>query len=132
MPLFAQIYFRDPAHEREFRRTHASNSGLNEEVLLRAQEAIHKCNPYVQQFKSAIEYVTQNDTANELTTVLTAHTRRCDLHRGTVNHWTEMLLSLLQEQLLLSNLGNWLSLFTSEEDDFKQSVLFIQRYSSSI
>ena len=66
VPLCAQIYFHDPAHEVEFRCNHASNSGLNEEFLLRAQEAIHKCNPYVQQFKSAIEYVTQNDTANEL------------------------------------------------------------------
>ena len=59
MPLFAQIYFHDPAHEVEFRRNHASNSGLNEDFLLRAQEAIHECNPYVQQFKSAIEYVTK-------------------------------------------------------------------------
>ena len=69
----------------EFHRTHASNSGLNEEFLLRAQGAIHECNPYVQQFKSAIEYVTQNDTANELRIVLTAQTRHRGLHRGTVN-----------------------------------------------
>ena len=85
VPHFAQIYFHDPAHEVEFRRTHASNSGLNEEFLLRVQEAIQGCNPYVQQFKPAIEYVTQNDTANELRIVLTTHTRRCDLHRSTVN-----------------------------------------------
>ena len=39
----------------------------------------------MQQFKSAIEYVTQNDTANELRIVLTAHTRHRDLHHGTVN-----------------------------------------------
>ena len=42
------------------------------------------------------------------------------------HHWTGMSLSLLQEQLRLSNLGSWLSLFTSKEDDFKQSMPFIQ------
>ena len=31
IPLFAQIYFHDPAHEVEFCCTHSSNSGLNEE-----------------------------------------------------------------------------------------------------
>ena len=70
MPPFAQIYFHDPAHEVEFHCNHDSNSGLNEELLLRAQEAIHECNPYVQRFKSAIEYVTQNNTDNELRIVL--------------------------------------------------------------
>ena len=84
MPFFAQIY-HDPAHEVEFRHNHASNSGLNEEFFLRAQDALHECNPYVQQFKSAIEYVSQNDTANELRIVRTAHTPCRDLHRGTVN-----------------------------------------------
>ncbi len=69
----------------ELRQTHASNSVLNEEFLLRAQEAIHECNPYVQQFKSAIEYMTRNDTAHDLRIVLTAHSRCRDLHRGTVN-----------------------------------------------
>ena len=39
----------------------------------------------MQQFKSAIEYVTQNANANELKIVLTARTRHHDLHRGTVN-----------------------------------------------
>ncbi|CAM4546646.1 unnamed protein product [Leuciscus chuanchicus] len=84
-PLLAQIYFHTPAHELENRRAHASNSDLNEDFLLRTQEAIPMCKPYVQQFKSAIEYVTQNDNANELKIELTARTRRHDLHRGTVN-----------------------------------------------
>ncbi|KAJ8352196.1 hypothetical protein SKAU_G00236720 [Synaphobranchus kaupii] len=84
-PLFSQIYFHNPAHELEYRCAHTSNSSLNEEFLLRAQQAIHECNPYVQQFKSAIEYVAQNDSANELKIVLTACTRRRDLHRGTMN-----------------------------------------------
>lgn len=81
-PLFAQIYFHDPSHELEYRLSHSSNSSLNEEFLLRAQEAIHTCNPYVQQFKSATEDVAQNDSAR---IVLTAHTPRRDLHRGTLN-----------------------------------------------
>ena len=42
--------------------------------------ATYMCNNLSQQ-----EYVTQNDTANELRIVLTAHTWCCDLHRGTVN-----------------------------------------------
>ena len=88
-PLFAQIYFHDPDHELQNRRAHTTNSSLNEDFLLSAQRAIHECNPYVQQFKSAIEYLAQNESANEsaneLKIVLADRTRRRDLHRGTIN-----------------------------------------------
>ena len=39
----------------------------------------------VQQFKSVIEYVAQNDSANYLKIVLTACTQRRDLYCGTLN-----------------------------------------------
>ena len=39
----------------------------------------------MQQFKSAIDYLAQNDSANELKIVLAPRTRRRYLHRGTMD-----------------------------------------------
>ncbi|XP_028301369.1 uncharacterized protein LOC114462606 [Gouania willdenowi] len=85
-PNFLQLYYHEPSREMKLRRTHASNNGLNKEFLFKALKAIRKYNPYVQQFKSAIEYMNQNDTADDLRIVLTAHSRRRHLHHGPVNH----------------------------------------------
>lgn len=84
-PLFSQIFFHDPDYELQYRDTHASNSSLNKDFMMKAQQAIHECNPYVRQFKSVIEYASHNDSGNELKIVLIFHTRRRDLHRGTLN-----------------------------------------------
>ena len=83
-PLFSQIYFHDPANELTNRRGHTSTSDLDKDYLQKAQEAIHECNPYVKQFKTAIE-IAENDGARDLQIVLTDRTRRRDIHKGTMN-----------------------------------------------
>ena len=83
-PCFSQIYFHDPANELMNRCQHSSTSTLNTDLLKKAQEAIHQCNPYVEQFKTAIE-IAKKDGANDLQIVLTDRTRRRDIHKGTMN-----------------------------------------------
>lgn len=72
--------------------------------------------PHLQQFKSAIEYVAQNNSTYEFKTVLTAHTKCRDRHCGTMN------LSLLEEQQQPSTLESWPSLFSSKKEDFRLST----------
>ncbi|CAL8294506.1 unnamed protein product [Lota lota] len=72
---FPSIYFYNSVHEPVHRRGHTSSSTLNGESLQRAQDAIHKPTTYTQQVQSAIEYVAQDGSANELKMVLTTRMR---------------------------------------------------------
>lgn len=80
-PCFAQLYVYDPENELQNRRAHVSNQDLSPGLLQEAQEALHNCNPLIQQFKSAVEFIALNDPASEMKIYLTDKAP-CNIHQG--------------------------------------------------
>lgn len=60
-PKFAQIYFHDTEHELQNRLHH--NSHLHPDILTALQTCLHRVNPYVHSFKSAIEFAANHPEA---------------------------------------------------------------------
>lgn len=54
---FVQLYVNVPDNELHNRRAYASNQDLDLLLLQMAQEALYTCNPLIQQFNSAVEFV---------------------------------------------------------------------------
>ena len=76
-----QIYFMGSPEE-EVNRRLGYNPNLRENVVFSIQEALHQTNPYVQQFKSAIESM---DPSLDLTVNIKADRTPQDQHRGRFN-----------------------------------------------
>ncbi len=80
-PKFAQIYFHDTDHEAENRLKH--NPHLNLDIVGSLQNCLHRVNPYIQSFKSALDFA---QTHNDVQIILkadknpsTEHPRRYNL-----------------------------------------------------
>ena len=80
-PCFAQLYVYDAENELQNRRTHPSNQNLDPQLLLAAQDVLHDCNPLIQQFKAAVEFVAINDPASEMKIYLSDTAPR-NIHPG--------------------------------------------------
>ena len=78
---FMQIYFMGSPEE-EVNRRLGYNPNLRENVVFSIQEALHQTNPYVQQFKSAIESM---DPSLDLTVNIKADRTPQGQHRGRFN-----------------------------------------------
>ena len=78
---FLQIYFMGSPEE-EVNRRLGYNPNLRENVVFSIQEALHETNPYVQQFKSAIESM---DPSREMVVNIKADRTPQGQHRGRFN-----------------------------------------------
>ena len=78
---FLQIYFMGSPEE-EVNRRLGYNPNLRENVVFSIQEALHETNPYVQQFKSAIESMDPN---REMVVNIKADRTPQGQHRGRFN-----------------------------------------------
>ena len=76
-----QIYFMGSPEE-EVNRRLGYNPNLRENVVFSIQEALHETNPYVQQFKSAIESMDPN---REMVVNIKADRTPQGQHRGRFN-----------------------------------------------
>ena len=83
-PTFAQLYVYDPENELRNRKAHTSNQNLDEELLLKAQEELHKCNSLIKEFKTAAEILCKNKEVSEKYIYLSDKAPR-SIHPGTTN-----------------------------------------------
>jgi hypothetical protein len=71
-PKFAQIYIYDTENELK-NRLKIFNNQLNESIMIKLQQMIHNVNPFVQNFKFAFNFLT-NNTCKDVTLVLRTDT----------------------------------------------------------
>ena len=83
-PTFAQLYVYDPENELRNRKAHTSNQNLDEDLLKKAQEELHKCNSLIKEFKTAVEILCKNTEVSEKYIYLSDKAPR-SIHPGTTN-----------------------------------------------
>ena len=98
-PKFLQLYFHDPENESINRTTHPSNRELDINYLEKAQNCLHRINPYINQIKTHYEDFQNSASQQELQLILTADRTICpnNLHKGTLNMPMNTEIAVIQK-----------------------------------